>query len=604
VPPLLLATVYSFGVASLPPFHVSAVNSNTAFLGSIIVGNGINFGLILLARYVDERRLGVDVRTSLERAVAGTRGGTLAAAAAAGVSYAALALTQFRGFRQFGFIGGLGMMFAWLLAFVLMPSLIARLDTGEETRPKPGSERARFSFWIAKGVAKAPRIVVGLTVLASMVAVVQVASFRATDIESDFSKLRRRDTQVSGEGYWGERMNDVLGEYLTPFVFLTDSPEQAEAVAHRLRDNLDRAPFAGRVESVRTISDVLPSRQDEKRRILDDITEALTPRVRASLDPAQRDYVERFLGHGSLTPVTFDRLPRSFTLGLREHDGTIGKLVLVYPELKAGWWDANQMRDFVGALRDLASNAVGPSARAPRLAGSVALSSDILEAIRRDGPIASLAAFFGVVGITFLILRGRRAAAYVIASLCVGVLLLAGASRLFAVHINFANFIAFPITFGIGVDYAVNIVSRYEQDGRVDVLAAVRSTGAAVALCSCTTVIGYSSLLMAENRALFLFGLLAVLGEVACLSVAVLGLPSFLLLLDRSRRVGVADARSAAPDRQRQQRRNSEGGRDDIQPAFIAARPRLQPADRERPNESTEVADGIDHRDPRRRARA
>jgi predicted RND superfamily exporter protein len=57
---------------------------------------------------------------------------------------------------------------------------------------------------------------------------------------------------------------------------------------------------------------------------------------------------------------------------------------------------------------------------------------------------------------------------------------------------------------------------------------AVRTTGGAVTLCSMTTIIGYSSLLLAENRALFLFGLLAVLGEVACLTTAVIVMPAFV----------------------------------------------------------------------------
>jgi predicted RND superfamily exporter protein len=43
-----------------------------------------------------------------------------------------------------------------------------------------------------------------------------------------------------------------------------------------------------------------------------------------------------------------------------------------------------------------------------------------------------------------------------------------------------------------------------------------------------TTIIGYSSLLLAENRALFLFGVVAVLGEVACLSAALTVLPAVL----------------------------------------------------------------------------
>jgi hypothetical protein len=63
------------------------------------------------------------------------------------------------------------------------------------------------------------------------------------------------------------------------------------------------------------------------------------------------------------------------------------------------------------------------------------------------------------------------------------------------------------------------------------VTAAVRGTGGAVGLCSLTTIIGYSSLLVAKNVGLFLFGLLAVFGEVACLTTAVVLLPAVLTLV-------------------------------------------------------------------------
>jgi predicted RND superfamily exporter protein len=70
------------------------------------------------------------VEEALVLGVWGARIGTLSAALAAGVSYASLALTDFRGFRQFGFIGGIGMLLSWVLAFVLMPPLAAWLDRG------------------------------------------------------------------------------------------------------------------------------------------------------------------------------------------------------------------------------------------------------------------------------------------------------------------------------------------------------------------------------------------------------------------------------------------------------------------------------------------
>jgi hypothetical protein len=535
--PLLLATAYSFGAASLPPFSVASVNSNTAFLGSIIVGNGINFGIVLLSRYVEERRAGASVHAGLERAVSGARTGTLAAAAAAAVSYAALAITRFQGFRQFGFIGGLGMVFAWGLAFVLMPSLIAWLDSGSRAiAPRPAghrSESTRFTYWLSRAVARAPWAVLLATLALTVVAAFEVARFRASDIESDFSRLRRRDTWTQGEGYWGRKMDLVLGEYLQPLVFLADKPEDARSLAAALRTRIEEPPLVGRVASVRTIDDVLPSMQQEKLVEVAAIQEDLTPAIRAALSPSERDYVDRLLGE---TPraITLQDLPRSFTLGLREQDGSVDKVVLVYPRPSSAWWDANAMESFVGSLRKLARDSTaGP--RAPRLAGALPLSADIVRAVRHDGPIASIAALAGVVVTVLLLLRQGRSSGLVVGSLIVGVLWMAGFSHLLGVRVNFANFIAFPITFGIGVDYAVNVVSRFKRDGGRDILAAVRSTGAAVALCSLTTIIGYSSLLMAQNRALFLFGLLAVMGEVACLTVALVSLPALLLVVRRAR---------------------------------------------------------------------
>jgi len=67
------------------------------------------------------------------------------------------------------------------------------------------------------------------------------------------------------------------------------------------------------------------------------------------------------------------------------------------------------------------------------------------------------------------------------------------------------------------------------------VLEAIRSTGGAVALCSMTTIIGYGSLLLAQNRALFLFGLVAVLGEITCLVSAVVVLPAVLGSMSKRR---------------------------------------------------------------------
>lgn len=50
-------------------------------------------------------------------------------------------------------------------------------------------------------------------------------------------------------------------------------------------------------------------------------------------------------------------------------------------------------------------------------------------------------------------------------------------------------------------------------------------------MCSATTIIGYGSLLLARNRALFSFGVFAVSGELTCLITAVCALPALLVLM-------------------------------------------------------------------------
>jgi len=132
-----------------------------------------------------------------------------------------------------------------------------------------------------------------------------------------------------------------------------------------------------------------------------------------------------------------------------------------------------------------------------------------------------------VLIIILLSMRPAAAALMSLGTLIFGVLLMMGGAGWAKVHVTFLNFIALPITFGIGAEYALNVVARFREER--DIGRAVVSTGAAVALCSWTTIVGYGSLLAAQNQALQGFGLMAIIGEAACLSAAIVALPAFLI---------------------------------------------------------------------------
>src|SRR5204862_396267 len=97
-----------------------------------------------------------------------------------------------------------------------------------------------------------------------------------------------------------------------------------------------------------------------------------------------------------------------------------------------------------------------------------------------DGRLTALMSFLAVALLTVVVMRSLRDGAWVIASLALGVLWGAGAMTVLKLKLNFVNFAVLPITFGIGVDYAVNLYQRYRQTCSVE--EALSSSGGAVAL--------------------------------------------------------------------------------------------------------------------------
>jgi len=118
------------------------------------------------------------------------------------------------------------------------------------------------------------------------------------------------------------------------------------------------------------------------------------------------------------------------------------------------------------------------------------------------------------------------------ASLVLGVGLMMGLLAWSDARLSFSNFVVLPITFGVSADYAINVLRRYQTEGSAQARVALANTGGAVGLCSATTIIGFGSLLAAENQALFSFGVFAAVGEVATLATTVLVLPAALAMYE------------------------------------------------------------------------
>jgi len=76
-------------------------------------------------------------------------------------------------------------------------------------------------------------------------------------------------------------------------------------------------------------------------------------------------------------------------------------------------------------------------------------------------------------------------------------------------------------------------VSRAREEGTGGARRAVLTTGGVVVLCSFTTIVGYASLLAADNAGIRSFGIAAMLGELACIAAGVLAAPVLLEAFER-----------------------------------------------------------------------
>jgi predicted RND superfamily exporter protein len=194
-------------------------------------------------------------------------------------------------------------------------------------------------------------------------------------------------------------------------------------------------------------------------------------------------------------------------------------------------WDG---RYLVAWAEDLRKARMSDGTRPP-LAGRGPVFADMIRVVWTDGPKAVLASFVATFLLVLFAFRRSLERFMAMFGLLLGILLMAGTMAAAQMKLNFLNFVAFPITFGNGVDYGVNVLRRFsaERDEGAELPLAVRrsieETGGAVVLCSLTTVIGYSTLYVSANRALKSFGAALAISEITCLVAAVLTVPALML---------------------------------------------------------------------------
>jgi predicted RND superfamily exporter protein len=518
----------TFGLTDLVIGHL---NIATGFLFSIVAGNGINVGILFLSRYYEEKRNGAATSDAIHVAHRMTWPSTSVAAIAAAASYASLAATEFRTFRQFAFIGAGGMIVCWLVTVTLLPALLVVLDGAGQATIRSGVPYGQF---FARIVPRAPRALLGFGGVVAIVGVICAGLYIARDpMEYDLTKIQN-DTSQDAELVRAWRAStDILGKFNDAMIVLADSPAHADELRRVLRERWERAPDDAKpFEAVHSVFDFVPERQAEKLPVLLHVAERLRrAHERQAISETDWARLAPLLPPPDVKTFGVGDLPESLARPFTEKNGTRGTIVLVEPLLRENTNDLHYLLRYAESFRTtrLADGTV------LRGSGRALVFADILDAVVTQVPRAiALSLVLTLLAVLFTFRHGAHSGS-VLGALVVGFAGVAAFLFFAKVRLNFLNYIALPITFGIGVDYAVNVMQRYRADGAKDILGALRTTGGAVVLCSLTTMLGYFALIGSHNQAIRSLGVVAVVGEISCLFAAVLILPAYWYVRERTR---------------------------------------------------------------------
>ncbi len=532
-----IATAAAFGVAA---FTVGHLNAATAFLGAIIAGNGINYGILLIARYLEERRRR-DVDDAIATAIVGTLRPTAVASLGASIAYGSLAATSFKGFADFAVIGAIGMMLCWMATYALLPALILRF--GRATRIYNGDPVVGSTLVRVLGFRRSKAVVLFAAAIGVAAVAIVVQYVAADPFEYDIKKLRSEAGDAQQARHWMAVSDQNFGRGYAGRTFIAaDRLDEVPLIVAALRRvDVGKPEEQQTIGSIDSIESVVPKDQDKKLAVLADIRHELDDDALSALDDKERAELLELRPPDTLQPITIASLPPSLKEKFTEKDGRIGFLISIRPANRLDEWNGRDLIRFADAVRELHLR----DGKTITTSGASVIFADIVGSIERDGPLVTAIAAAGLIVMVLLLVgRNRRGLAVLVATVS-GSLLMVASCALAGLKVNFLDFVALPITLGLGIDYAINVAHRHDHEDIPDPITTLRTSGSAVFVCSLTTMIGYGSLLVSDNLAIRGFGTASLIGEVTCVLTALVLVPALLAVGRGETRVSTPESAAA-----------------------------------------------------------
>ena len=564
---LLMGLAFNFGFTTLAVGHLNMISAAFAVL---FIGLGVELEIHMVMRYQQALLDGRDHASALRETSCDIGTSLLLCSAATAVGFFSFMPTDFVGVAELGLISGAGILIGFVCTLTILPALLS-------LRPPRTPARVTASLaWTTHGLTalpmRHPRAVRWAALLLGIGCI-----FVLPKVRFDNNPLHVRDP--SSESV--RTFFDLLSGSTTtsPWTLNAVAPdvETAKELARRLRQ-LD---VVGRVV---TVSDYIPSSQEEKLGIIEDVAMFLAPPPGPDgrVPPPTVDEqiaafqgLETSLGHlladgapEDLAPSA-GRLRASVERFLSSLDGTqasaaslavlqhglLGSLPeqlrLLSRALEAGKvtlenlpdallermvTDEGHARIEIFPKRDLKDHAAlaafvdGVREVVPELAGSAAEILASGRAVEKALTQALLTALLAMTAVLLLVWRRVDDTALVVLPLLLAAAFTVEAAVLLGIPFNFADVIVLPLLVGIGVDSAIHVVHRARTEGGIGSDLFTTSTARAIAYGSLTNIASFGTMGLAGHRGLASMGQLLTVGVILTLLCNLVVLPALIPL--------------------------------------------------------------------------
>ncbi len=514
--PLMVSLMWTFGITYA---NLGVLNTMTSVLFVILFGLGIDYGIHYYARYIELRSDGLDVGVSIIEAYEKTGTAIVVSALTTSLALFVLMFADFRGFSEFGFIAGLGILFALFCMLFVLPAILVIFERWNWILLPPRSEKVKVKPLFKRFPYARSIIGFGLVTAAAVIAFSGNLEFEYQfgNLEPEFPEYRefREFTRGVDES---DRRN--------PAFIVADSDEDVFEIVDILRERKEANPET-MILDVEALQERFPPFEVMKEEKLQKIS-----RIRQLLqDPFivnQEDENLDILRRSSQTtePLTEEQIPDFLKNRFITRDGSIGRFVIVYPN--EGLSDGLKSIAFKEELSEITLE----SGKTYHAGSTSIVAAAMLDLMRTESPYMVIATFiivFICISLSFMSLRWTLIA---LIPLVIGLLWLFGIQLLFGLKFNFYNLVVLPAILGIGCDNGVHLAHRYRDEGSMSMWNVLSSTGQHITMGSFTTMLGFAGLLFTMHPGLQSIGIMAVVGIGMTLLSALTFLPAMVQFLE------------------------------------------------------------------------